>query len=96
MSTLSQFFGAGGIKSIQRGVISINTGTTNTGTATIAAVNTSKSDLTLLGANGQSFNTAVAARVELTNATTVTATVRNGSGVSTQVIDVGYQVVEYN
>ena len=95
MSNVSQFFG-GGVKSIQRGVISIDTGSTSTGTATITAVDTSKSMIVPLGATGASFNTAVASRLALTNSTTVTAVARNGSGVSSQVIDVGYQVIEFN
>lgn len=95
MSTLSQF--AGGIKSIQRGTISVTlTSGVGSATATITSVNTSKSTIELLGAS-QSSNpsygtyTDSRARVELTNSTTVTAF---AAGANSPVV-VGYQVVEF-
>ena len=61
----------GSLKSIQRGVISMVGA--YSGTATITAVDTSKTELRLLGVSN---TTAIAdlARVVLTNATTITAT----------------------
>lgn len=63
----------GSIKGIQRGVISI-AGAAGSGTATITSVNTSKTQLRLLGTSNASGNPPdVSAHVVLTNATTVTA-----------------------
>lgn len=98
MSNLSQF-GGGGIKSIQRGNITVNiagTGTTYSNTATITAVDTSKSVLSLLGHTfpaSTNFGPAVA-RLELTNGTTVTAFAGHSGGAVGNYI-VGWQVVEY-
>lgn len=97
MSSLSQFFG-GSIKSIQRGVINIPT-TTSSATATISSVTTSKSELRILG---QRFDTATAigdlARsfptIELTNATTITAT--RGSASVVPVVNVAWELTEWN
>ena len=81
MSNLAQFFG-GQIKSIQRGVISL-AGVNLTATATITAVDTSKTELRLLGQDSN-VNTAnfdyVLAHIVLTNTTTITATRVTGSG----------------
>lgn len=79
MSAYTQF-SSGGIKSIQRGVISV--GTTGTGTATVTTVDTTKTELRFLGCG----LTAVGdfPILVLTNATTVTAT-RQTTGVTTQV-----------
>lgn len=74
MSTLSQFVG-GGIRSTQRGLIVIP-GTDLTATATISAVDVSKSQLRLLGTASNGV-----ADIALTNSTTITAT-RNGSSVA--------------
>jgi hypothetical protein len=64
-----------GIKSIQRGVIS---GSSNsTFTATISSVNTSKTELRFLGVT--SNMSGAYARIELTNSTTITATIFTGS-----------------
>ena len=98
MSNLSQF-GGGGVKSVQRGTITVNiagSATTYSNTATITAVDTSKSVLTLLGAAypaSTNYGPATA-RVELTNSTTVTAYAgHNSGGVGNYII--GYQVVEF-
>lgn len=80
-----------GIKSIQRGVITMMT-TSSSGTATITAVNTAKAQVTLLGTNFTNDNAYYAARLTLTNATTVTAnrgTAINGTS------DVSYEVTEW-
>lgn len=79
MSNSSQFFG--GIKSIQRGTISMTSGGSTSGTATITSVDTTKTELRLLGAsNGSVVDTTAISRVVLTNATTVTATRSSNSG----------------
>lgn len=93
MSTLSQFTG-GAIKSIQRGTISVasNTGSASA-TATITSVDTSKSEVSLLGASGATSGAYSGfTRAELTNATTVTAYYVGGAVGGS--INVGYQVVE--
>ena len=94
MSTLSQF-GMGGIKSIQRGTISLSAGGGSaSGTATITSVDTTKSEIQLLGASGVTAGAYSGfLRVELTNATTVTAYYVGGGVGAT--ISVGYQVVEH-
>ena len=90
MSTLSQF--GAGIKSIQRGTVSIaNTASQNT--ATLAtAVNTSKASINYLGTSTTaSAATDYMATLFLTNSTTVTVT-RNGSSGG---VTVSYEVVEF-
>lgn len=100
MSTYSQFAGGGGIKSIQRGTLNINSAVGYTsGTATISSVNTSKSVIRWLGATTDTISTAWAAtlhtRLELTNSTTVTAYIGGPSGAS-WLIPVSWEVTEYN
>lgn len=90
MSVFTQF-APNSIKSIQRGTISI-TGGNGSNTATITSVDTTKSLISFLGATAYSGAAADGqGRVELTDATTVTAsrTNTNNSAVF------GYQVVEY-
>ena len=95
MSTLTQFSGAG-IKSIQRGIITINTG--SSATATVTSVNTAKSLLTHLGQSGYysagSTDGLGNVRISLTNATTITA----AAGATPNVVSytVSYELVEYN
>jgi hypothetical protein len=96
MSTTTQFF-SGGIKSIQRGVINIPT-TTGSATATISSVTTGKSELRLLGQRiDTAASTAVVVQsfptIELTNATTITAT-RGAAAVS--VVNVSWELTEWN
>ena len=115
MSTLSQFGFGGGIKSIQRGTIllpSPTIGGAATQTATIIPVNTSKSILYYLGVrNGLTSDAninrlgggraSVLAMIELTNSTTITATMGanlgniGGSLYSTSPPRVSWQLVEY-
>lgn len=83
------------IKSIQRGVINLALGA-STGTATITAVNTLKTELRFLGSNG---NTSVAtnealAYLTLTNATTVTLS-RANSGGGNGNTSVSWELTEY-
>jgi hypothetical protein len=67
--------GAGGIKSIQRGVISFSAASA---TATVSSVDTSKSKLKMLGFTTNTGSGALqgndATKIVLTNATTITAT----------------------
>lgn len=82
------------IKSIQQGTISLPNGN-GTGTATITSVTTGKSMVTLSGLtsadNNTTYPSARMARVDLTNATTVTMT----RATSVDGLIAGYQVVEY-
>lgn len=84
--------GGRAIKSIQRGVITMGSGVP--GTATISAVNPSKSELRYLGTTTQYSSVDVQywlVRVYLLNATTVAATaVQNGWATS-----VGWELTEY-
>jgi len=91
MTTLSSL--RSGIKSIQTGSFTVGS-TLSTNTATISSVSTTKSVVLW---NGQSTNSnldsaSIQMRVELTNATTVTATRGGTSGNTT----VSYTVVEFN
>jgi 1-aminocyclopropane-1-carboxylate deaminase/D-cysteine desulfhydrase-like pyridoxal-dependent ACC family enzyme len=73
MSNLSQFAG-GSIKSIQRGVISMTSGGSTSGTATLSpSVDTTKTELRVLGCTADTSSLDLA-RAVLTNSTTVTAT----------------------
>lgn len=90
MSTLSQFVG-GGIKSIQRGTISITTGgggSISTGTYTLspAATDLTKCRIKNLGMTTNTPTTEGSARIELTNTTTVTAYVYSYGVVSSVVV----------
>jgi hypothetical protein len=89
MSSLTDFVG-GGIKSVQRGTITVLT----TATATVSAVNTAKSVLHYLGITGiyvsASWDGPANARIALTNSTTITAT-----GLGYTNVDVSYELVEY-
>lgn len=93
---VSQWLGASGLKirSVQRGTISITEATS--ATATIAAVNTANTELIHVGQDYSTSSTdprVAMARLELTNATTVTATVNTSPGA--QVTVVSYEVIEY-
>lgn len=73
MSNLTQFLGSG-VKSIQRGTISLAATSGTSGTSTLSpAVDTAKSELRYLGMGADS-PTNVLAYLTLTNTTTVTAT----------------------
>jgi len=91
-----KILGAAGVKSIQRGVLTIG-GVTNTGTATISSVNMARTELRLLGmsSNGRSFPGAVSdtlIRLVLTNATTITALAgSSGAGF----LEVSWELTEF-
>lgn len=94
MSTLSQFSG-GGVKSVQRGTITIggNFPTTETSkTQTISAVDTSKSITNYLGSSTSANVVGMVARLSLTNSTTITATRAINDYIATIV---SYEVIEY-
>lgn len=85
-----------GIKSIQRGVITI-AGSTGSNTATITAVITAKSELRLLGSTtatsgGISPNYDFV-KIVLTNTTTVTASRQSAAAPSA--IDVSWELTEF-
>lgn len=80
MTSLASLLGSG-IKSIQRGTISV--AASSSATATITAVNTAKTELRYLGSEVNS------ARIALTNSTTVTATNAGGATVV-----VGFEITE--
>lgn len=83
----------GVLKSIQRGTIVFTNGGTNTPTATITAVTTSKAEIDDLGVEqgNNGTNTNIFANLVLTNTTTVTATRNAPSSTPTR----GFQVVEW-
>lgn len=78
------------IKSIQRGVISIAIAAA-TGTATITSVNTSKTELRMLGFKTSGADNTFSAYLELTNSTTITAT---KTAVSGSPSNVSWELVE--
>ena len=86
--------GGGGIARIQRGTITIASASTSN-TATIAAVDLSRTRVVLLGMTDEGSDTTVqktSMRVALTNATTVTATV-DAAGAGNRIVS--FEVVEY-
>jgi hypothetical protein len=85
-------FEPGVLRSVQRGTITV--GASATETATITAVDTRKAAVIFLGFTIAAFasNDLVYPRLDLTNSTTVTATVALAGGSTV----VGYQVVEFN
>lgn len=85
------------IKSIQRGTITTTTSGSSptTGSATISAVNTAKTELRFLGSNtnGAGNMSDSSYRIALTNSTTVTATAAAGNDGITQ--NVSWELTEY-
>lgn len=96
MSNLSQFFSGGTtIKSIQRGTITLTSGNTSA-TATVTAVDTTKAELQMLGANGSSnssLNDEQICRIALTNSTTITAT---SHAAASNDVRVAWELTEWN
>ena len=97
MSTLSQFSG-GGVKSVQRGTITILAGVQPSATATVNSVDVNKSLLTHLGQTGYYNTTSLEGishvRLSLTNGTTITATTAASPNATSYVVS--YELVEYN
>lgn len=84
---------ASSIKSIQRGTITLNTVTSNTGT--ITSVDTNYSIVELLGIKNTGTNAEIdkfAVQLVLTNATTITATMTTANAAPSIA---AYQVIEY-
>lgn len=82
------------VKSVQRGAITITAATSNT--ATITAVVTANCRLRWLGQSFSAASTSQAsscARLALTNATTITATVQTDPGANSTVVS--YEILEY-
>lgn len=93
MSTTSQFFSGGAVvKSVQRGVISI-TGTNTSATATITSVDTAKAELHFIGNTNNTISSNSAARIVLTNSTTITATRASATTATTTIT---WEIKEYN
>lgn len=92
MSNSNQF--RGGIKSVQRGIITITAANTSV-TATISAVNTAKTELRYLGGGNYDSNLgAVFGRVVLTNSTTITASPSSSGTLNGNVI-VSWELTEW-
>ena len=84
------------VKSLQRGTITVASGSTTTATGTISAVVLAKSMLIFGGSSGGSSSSGATSkeRVPLTNTTTITVTsAPRDSNHNASVVD--YQVVEY-
>ncbi len=93
MSTLTQFLPQTGIKSVQRGLITIAT-SSYFNTATISAVNLSKAYINYLGSanpGGVSAAADILCRMEFDSSTQVAA-IRSGNANGTIV---SYEVVEF-
>lgn len=83
----------GGIKSVQRGTISI-AGTFASATATVVSVDTNKAELRMLGFTSSAagaVNGTSTPRIALTNATTITA---ERAGAGADVVVVSYELTE--
>lgn len=93
MSTFSQFTGGNRIKSIQRGMITIPNNAASA-TATIASVDTTKTELRMLGFScGGSDNSALP-RISLTSSTQITAT-RQGTADAIGSTTVSWELTEF-
>ena len=81
------------INSIQRGTILITVSGTSA-TATVSSVDTTKSELSLLGGSGVMISTPEMfyPRITLTNSTTITATIPYQSGANTIL---SWELLEY-
>ena len=87
-------WGSNAVESVQHGTITIGSGSTS-GTATITSVDLTRSAVIYLGTTTTSTTTLLRTlypRIDLTNATTVTATRASSS---TAVLTVGYCVVQF-
>jgi hypothetical protein len=92
-STLSRWTQPGFVMAVQRGTVTITSGNVS-GTATITSVVTANTRFRFLGCNdsGVDAQPSLLAKVALTNATTVTATVNTAP---TNNLVVGFEVTEY-
>lgn len=97
VSTWLRGGGGGGLRSIQRGTITIVGGGVLSNTATITAVDTANTVLVMLGQSSNSSASDIRdsfARITLTNATTVTANRTSGVDAAAS-ITVSFEVREY-
>lgn len=90
MSNFSQFFG-GGVKSVQRGTISIGLGLTSA-TVTVSAVDPAKAVLLWAGVTTNAGDLTTLGFLVLTNATTITAQRHSNESYTTTI---SWQLVEY-
>ena len=81
------------IKSIQRGTITFSAGDNETATATITAVVTAKSVLSVLGIEDSGLDFSSLMRITLTNTTTITASRESDSSSRANVV--GFVITEY-
>lgn len=93
----------GNFAGIDRGTISIDSASANTGTATVTAVTMSRSQLAFLGSSGYLVASSpvnpshgVNARIVLTNTTTITATIDTTGYTGGRTIVFSYELTEYN
>ena len=95
MSTFSQFTNGNRIKSIQRGTITLSG--TSSATATIASVDTTKTELRMLGFTsdyaGTNTESPYFPRISLTSSTTITATRVSNNNTYTTVVS--WELTEY-
>ncbi len=92
-SRLSQWTQPGFILSVQRGTIVItNPATSNTATITAVDVNNSRLRMLGMSVNGASTEDKLAAKIVLTNATTITATLNTAGTTNTTV---SYEITSY-
>ena len=95
MSTFSQFTGGNKIKSIQRGTITIPA-SASSATATIASVDTTKTELRMLGFSSNHNDThpynVLFPRISLTSSTQITAVRSAANGYS---IVVSWELTEF-
>ena len=92
MSTNLAATQGGAIRTLQRGVIRLNSGSlTNTATLSPALADTTKTELRFLGCSMNTNDSSFLAYPTLTNTTTVTATRQNSSGFIT---DVAWEITE--
>lgn len=93
MSNASTFLGGGSaIKSVQRGTIS---STAYPATATVTAVDTTRSVIRITDLVWGLYGIYYSARVELTNSTTVSMLNAMGSALSGAAVTAGWELVEY-
>lgn len=88
---MAGIFGNQGVKQIQRGTISISSATSNTATLS-PAVDTTRTELRVLGQSLSADDSTYSARTVLTDSTTVTAT-RVNAGSATTVVS--WEITEY-
>lgn len=87
--------GGGGIKSIQRGVTSISNSATNYATATITAVDLSKSTLSYGGCHSNAQNTYIKDALASARLSSSTEVFVQRGGYTSNYATVAWEVIEY-